>query len=231
MSQQKHTWFTSDLHIGHRKVAGIRGFWDEDKVVDVFPQDVDGFEMSVECLPDTQEHDLVMAENWDAVVRPGDTVYVLGDISINGGEHALKWMDARPGNKILVAGNHDPVNPMFRTAEKAFPRWMQTFDMIVPFMRKRLSGQNVLLSHFPYESWGDGPERGGAETSRHNQYRLPEMDLPLLHGHTHGPERAHGNMFHVGVDAWGMQLVPQETIQDWLTTEYAEYKETQNAHG
>lgn len=222
----KNIFYTSDLHIGHRKVAGIRGFWDEDHVSDVPQVLADGsIETMPEALPDTDEHDRVLADNWDAVVHPEDTVYVLGDISINGGEHALEWMDRRPGNKILVAGNHDPVNPMFRTAEKAFPRWMQTFDMIVPFMRKRLEGQNVLLSHFPYESWGDGPERGGAETSRHNQYRLPEMDLPLLHGHTHGPERAHGSMFHVGVDAWNMQLVRQEVIQEWLTDEYRTYKE------
>lgn len=218
----KNIFYTSDVHIGHRKVAGIRGFWDEDNVI------ATGFGMP-EALPDTHAHDEMLAENWDAVVRPGDTVYVLGDISING-DHALEWMDARPGHKVLIAGNHDPVNPMFRTAEAKFPRWMQTFDMIVPFMRKRLGGQNVLLSHFPYASYGEGPERGGAEESRHNQYRLPEMDLPLLHGHTHGKERGHENMFHVGVDAWDMQLVPQDTILTWLTTEYTEWKASQNAH-
>lgn len=215
----KNMYYTSDLHIGHRKVSGIRGFWDEDNVVST------GYGIP-EALPDTHAHDELLAENWDAVVRPGDTVYILGDISINGGDHALEWLDRRPGSKVLIAGNHDPVHPQFRTAEKNFKRWMETFDMIVPFMRRKLEGISFAMSHYPYESWGDGPERGGAEASRDNQWRLPDLGMPLLHGHTHGKERDHGNMFHVGLDAWNMQLVPQEVVQNWLVT----HKEGALAH-
>jgi calcineurin-like phosphoesterase family protein len=40
----------------------------------------------------------------------------------------------------------------------------------------------------------------------------------LLHGHTHDKQKAHdGNMFHVGLDAW-RELVPQETILDWISS-------------
>jgi calcineurin-like phosphoesterase family protein len=195
-------WYTSDLHIGHKLVAGKRGFWDEDNV------DEEG-----NCLPDVVEHDLTLAQNWDAVVAPDDVVFVLGDISINGRQPALDWIGARPGIKHLITGNHDPVWTQNRKALGLQRHWLSYFETINEFVRRKLEGETILLSHFPYESWGDGPERPG---SRWNQYRLPELGDRLLHGHTHGTEREHGTMFHVGVDAWDLQLVPQSAVQDWI---------------
>lgn len=58
-----------------------------------------------------KNHDRRIAENWDAMVRPSDTVLLVGDHS-----WALKFQDARldleyiaqrPGHKIMVRGNHD----------------------------------------------------------------------------------------------------------------------------
>lgn len=195
-------FYTSDLHIGHRLVAGIRGHRDEFHI--------DGIDT---WTANTAKHDAWLADVWDAQVKPDDTVYVLGDMSINGGQHALDWIAARPGTKHLIAGNHDPVHPSHRTATKNLPHWLEYFETAQPFLRRKLVGKDVLLSHFPYASWGDGPGRPG---SRYDQYRLPDLGTALLHGHTHGPERDHDNMFHVGIDAWG-KLVSQETIIDWLS--------------
>jgi len=196
-------WYTSDIHVGHRLVAGIRGF---NAVLD---------DEGKPSPDDVAEHDRVLGANWDAVVKPGDQVYVLGDISINGGQHALDWIAARPGTKHLIAGNHDPVHPMDRRATKKTPHWLGYFETVQPFMRRKLGGQDLLLSHFPYASWGDGE---GREGSRYDQYRLPDLGAKLLHGHTHGTERGHGTMLHVGVDAWGLSPVPQQAVIDWMTT-------------
>jgi len=205
-------FYTSDLHIGHKFVAGLRGFWDEDNVVGDYVNPYVG-EHTAEALPDTDAHDSWLADIWDSTVKKDDQVFVLGDISINGGQHALDWIAARPGTKHLIAGNHDPVGPWDRRAVKKLPEWLKYFETVQPYLRRKLNGQNLLLSHFPYQSWGDGPERDG---SRFDQYRLLELDLPLLHGHTHGTERAHGNMLHVGVDAWKGNLVSQEYVMSWL---------------
>lgn len=201
-------FYTSDLHIGHRFVAGIRGFVHEDERSMEFGLN------PIERV-DTGAHDAELARNWDAVVGPKDTVYVLGDISINGKQHALDWIAERPGTKHLIAGNHDPVHPgIYRTrAHKLMPHWLQYFETIQPFTTRKLEGRYVMLSHFPYAAWGDGPERDG---SRYDQYRLPDMGALLLHGHTHGREKNHGNEFHVGVDAHGLRPVPQDTILDWI---------------
>lgn len=48
-------WFTSDLHLGHKLVSGLRGFWQ--------PQ------VDLISVPDTLAHDAELAKNWDAVVK------------------------------------------------------------------------------------------------------------------------------------------------------------------
>jgi predicted phosphohydrolase len=52
-----------------------------------------------------------LGRNWDEKVRPDDYVIVAGDISWatrpNEVEGDLAWLDARPGKKLLLKGNHD----------------------------------------------------------------------------------------------------------------------------
>lgn len=57
------------------------------------------------------DHPLPLQRAWDAKVRPEDVVIVAGDISWasrpNEVQEDLAWLDARPGRKILLRGNHD----------------------------------------------------------------------------------------------------------------------------
>lgn len=50
-------------------------------------------------------------KNWTRIVQEKDTVVVAGDISwalnLEGAVYDLKWIDALPGRKILMKGNHD----------------------------------------------------------------------------------------------------------------------------
>jgi predicted phosphohydrolase len=57
------------------------------------------------------EHPAPLQRAWDALVSPEDVVIVAGDISwatrpteVQGD---LAWLDARPGRKVLLRGNHD----------------------------------------------------------------------------------------------------------------------------
>jgi calcineurin-like phosphoesterase family protein len=183
------THYTSDLHLGHGAVADKRGF------------------------TSTREHDELIRLSWIASVQPDDTVYVLGDVAVSGFDYALGVLADLPGRKHLIAGNHDPVHPMHRrTFAAKMPRWEEVFETVSPFVRRRVAGHEVLLSHFPYASWGDGAREG----SRFNQYRLVDAGVPLMHGHTHGIERAHGHSLHIGLDAWGMAPVRQDSVIYWL---------------
>lgn len=207
-------WFTSDLHIGHPFVANERASaaaitapWAARN-----PRWINHFA--------TRWHDDALARNWDRLVRKDDLVWVLGDASIGGVarvDRALAWIDERPGRKKLIAGNHDPVHPgINRDYAKWLPRYLRVFEEVLPFARRRVAGQNVLLSHFPYH--GDSH----SSTERYTQWRLPDMGEWLLHGHTHSSKAydpAAPRSIHVGVDAWSLTPVPLDAIERIIASE------------
>lgn len=200
-----NVFFTADLHLGHKRVAGIRGFWDEDNVTDTEDGPV--------CAPDTDAHDQMIVDVWESMIGPRDIVFVLGDIAVTDTDQALSILASLPGQKHLIAGNHDPVHPMHtRGFARHFRAFSQVFETVSSVRSRKINGTKVMMSHFPFASWGDGE---GREGSRHDEWRVPDLGQPLLHGHTHGQERQHDNMFHVGWDAWG-QPVPESWIAAWL---------------
>lgn len=190
-------FFTSDLHIGHRFVAGLRGF------------------------DNIEDHDAHLAARWDAVVNPNndrpDQVWVLGDISVGGNRaetNALAWLLQRPGQKHLIAGNHDHAHPMFRDSHRWQRKYLGVFESVQPFAVRKVKGRYIKLSHFPYQ----GSEFGDhTDEERYPAWRLPDTGNYLLHGHTHTAERQHGREIHVGVDAWNLAPVPLETIEDMIS--------------
>jgi calcineurin-like phosphoesterase family protein len=180
------TYFTSDPHIGHKLVAGLRGFID--------PED----------------HDNILAENWDRLVKPDDVVWVCGDISAGDAAQrkALAWLCRRPGRKHLILGNHDGPHPNNRDAHKWFSLYMGAFESVASGARRRVLGRNVLLSHFPYT--GDHREK-----DRYDQWRLRDKGEILIHGHLHDPDRRRvGNQIHVGLDAWDLTPVPLMKVEE-----------------
>lgn len=56
-------------------------------------------------------HPEKIAENWDAMVAPEDTVLIAGDHSwelrFDGATADLEWIANRPGAKLMIRGNHD----------------------------------------------------------------------------------------------------------------------------
>ena len=168
------TFFTSDLHLFHDKVAKLRGF------------------------PDWASHDEWLTGTWRRHVRKDAVVWVLGDLT--GGGHlneALHVLNELPGRKRLVLGNHDPAHPLNLDAHKYMPRMLQAFEQVTVAAKVKVDGRSVMLSHFPYV--GDsGP------VDRHTSWRLRDEGRPLLHGHTHQTQPSLGgdHVISVGWDAW-----------------------------
>lgn len=215
------TWFTSDLHIGHRWAASVR-----------FPSG-----------GDVAAHDAHLAEQWDKWVRHDDLVWVLGDLSMeSGARNAIEWIRERPGTKHLITGNHDRCHTGIHRDGYAYTAtYLTAFHSVQPFLRRRIftknhGAQEVLLSHFPYRGspYGDRYE-GSDPFNRFEQWRLPNMGAWLLHGHTHSTDRQHGRSIHVGVDAWDWALVSLETItammEAWNPDVVARLETWMSVHG
>lgn len=210
------TYFTSDLHIGHRLVAGIRGFWTPAE---------DG-----NSVPDTDAHSGAIAATWLNVVKPDDIVWVLGDLCVSAGSWpaVLDLISKLPGRKRLVCGNHDPVSSIHKTAWKFQRSAFEVFETVQDFAAIKLAGRTVLLSHYPYSGTGAeglrGPDQIQCE-ERYTEFRLTDCGRALLHGHTHGSERLHLSdagtpQVHVGLDAWNMKPVSQYEIERLLDTQH-----------
>lgn len=189
------TWFIGDTHFGHQKVSEIRGH------------------------RSTDAHDDAIRNKWVRQVHPEDVVYVLGDISsgrTDGEARALRILAGLPGHKRLIAGNHDSIAGIHRRPSPHVAEFRAVFEDIHDFSRIRVEGRDVLLSHYPYASQGDGPGRFG---SRYGQYRLPDQGAHLIHAHTHASHPTEGSYVGrelcVSWDAW-RRLVNIGDIAKWL---------------
>lgn len=56
------------------------------------------------------EMDEALVDRWNAVVSPGDTVYVLGDMFWCKAQDAIPILRSLKGQKFLIKGNHDRCN-------------------------------------------------------------------------------------------------------------------------
>jgi calcineurin-like phosphoesterase family protein len=186
-------WLSADLHLGHRLVAELRGFGD-----------------------DVAAHDQAVLDNWDRVVSGADQVWVLGDLAVSNPAQALMELRGLPGVKHLVTGNHDPASPIHRDSHKWQRRYLDVFESVQAYARRRYNGRGVLLSHYPYTT-----DRGFE--ARYPQWRLPDLGEFLLHGHTHSKERVTSpREVHVGLDAWSLEPVMLDeamNLFDWTMAE------------
>lgn len=95
---------------------------------------------------DLEQMEEVMVMLWNATVRKGDTVYILGDFCWGKADEWLRIIRQLNGTKVLITGNHDLTT---------FPAELKNqFADITPFKEivdngKDNSGRKVLLSHYP----------------------------------------------------------------------------------
>jgi len=126
MRRAKRFWL-SDSHVGHRLVAGKRGF------------------------ASVQEHDQTLLHNINSVVQDQDIVYHLGDVGIATDDYILEWVLQLNGTWNLITGNHDSVWPGHRRQRGSQKEWMQYFASIQAFGHTYIGSNEVVMSHFPYE--------------------------------------------------------------------------------
>ena len=165
-------YFTADLHIGHDKDF----IWEER-----------GFS-SVE------EHDKEILKRWNEVVKPEDTVYILGDLAL--GQNENEWDNVfynLNGNIFFIQGNHDTN----RRISIYQVRYIMNYIGAASFWKYKKKG--FYLSHYPtLVTNGDD-----------------KKFLWNLSGHTHSKNKFEYGQYHVynvAVDAHNCYPVSIEEI-------------------
>lgn len=112
----------------------------------------------------TEEMNRYFLQEWNKQITNGDTVYILGDLSLRGRNDELIALVAQlKGKKILIKGNHDDLSDY---------RYKQLFHEICDYKEVTdcIGGTayKLVLSHYPILMW-NGQHKGTI----------------LLYGHTH----------------------------------------------
>lgn len=177
------TFFTSDLHLGHRNI-------------------IDYCNRPFAGVPDMDE---ALVARWNATVAPGDTVYVLGDVALGKLADSLALAARLHGRKLLVPGNHDRPWEGHRKPSQHRLYEDAGFELLPSQVTIDLAGRPVLLCHFPYEGDSHGEDR-------YADKRPVDRGGWLLHGHVHDAWKRSGRMVNVGIDVWDYAPVSGETL-------------------
>lgn len=167
-------FFTSDTHFGHGNIIRYCN----------------------RPFRTSEEMDETLFANWQAVVRPQDTVYHLGDVAFGNREQVFATMERfrrLPGRKFLVPGNHDHRYP--ELIALGFAEVLPPLVSVAANSGAAGGNARLVLCHYPLQTW-DGVFRGARQ----------------LYGHVHGRIPANRLQCDVGVDVWGFAPARLEAV-------------------
>lgn len=169
-------YFTSDLHINHDQpfIYEARGF---NNIID---------------------HDTALLKNWNDIIQPEDTVYILGDLCL--GNNESEWNRIfynLKGKKYFIRGNHDTDRRVIM-----FERDYHIYNCGYANILKHSKKYHFYLSHYP--------------TYTANYDDDKKYPLINLAGHCHTKNKFSdmnkGFIYHVELDAHNMYPVSIEQI-------------------
>lgn len=169
-------WVTSDLHFNHINILK--------------------YEPESRPFDSVEEMNEELITRWNLVVRPTDTVYVLGDLAMGRIEDARACIERLHGKIILIRGNHDTKARLEMYKELG----IEVHDIFyLPY-----KGRWFIMCHFPIAS-----EEFIKMVIQDNS------EVVNLYGHVHhNAEKGYVNgTYHVGVDT--NNLMPVSLQQIW----------------
>lgn len=149
---------------------------------------------------DDMNQRLIVEHN--AVVKPEDVTYNLGDVSFAGLGRTAEILRQINGTYRVVPGNHDDKKMLRRLVE------MELIELLPPLFDLKVDQHRIVLCHFPLLSWS----------------RMQHGALHF-HGHCHGSlTEVDSRRADVGVDtAFGHGPVLLETVVNTLYARNGEY--------
>ena len=161
-------WYTADTHFGHENII-------------------------MHCarpFRSASHMDSVLIENMWKVVKPEDTLWIVGDFAFGRASKDVEWLEAMFGQlpgaeKHLVVGNHD-----------CGPTRCLPWTSVSHMAEVKDGGRRGVLCHYPMITW-NGARRGALQ----------------LFGHVHGQWLGTRNSVNVGVDVWDFMPVTFTDIE------------------
>lgn len=155
--------------------------------------------------------------NWNTIVLPDDTVYVLGDFSMAFRSVEL-FSNRLNGKKFLVPGNHDFCHSYHKKSRNPENRakWIKKYEengwTVLPEQTtlEIPSVGLVNVCHMPYQYEASVEEKG--DTDKYERFRLKNDGKWLLCGHVHEKWKTKNKQINVGVDVWGYKPVSIDQI-------------------
>lgn len=162
------TWFTADTHFGHMRII----------------------QLSKRPFASVEEMDEALIANWNALVKPGDDVWHLGDFNFRGPTLTPDYVKRLNGRIHLIRGNHD---------DGYAAKHRECFASFQDVKYLRLYGEKLYLSHYAHRVW---------RNSHHGAWHL--------YGHSHGCLPNYYRSMDVGVDACGYHPISFEAIGRYM---------------
>lgn len=166
-------WFTADTHFTHTNILKYCN----------------------RPFESIEEHDEILIQNWNRVVKPKEMVYHLGDVGFSfkakNPYRLITILQKLHGKIFLIRGNHDG------QAMISADRFVSVKDVHTLKHQK----QKLFLSHYSHRTW-PGAYRG----------------VPHLYGHSHGNLPDYGLSFDVGVDNWNYTPISFDQVMEKIET-------------
>ena len=170
-------YITSDCHFSHKNIIKYE------------PESRGQF-------TDINEMNETLVANWNSVVKPEDTIYVVGDFFMGPLTSIEPILSRLHGRIILVRGNHD--------TEPRINLYRQHGIEVKDIAYINYKGKFFTLCHFPYDS---------AEFAKMVSANNEECIFLYGHIHSNAPQGFVNNTYHIGVDT--NNLTPISIEQIW----------------
>lgn len=167
-------WFTADLHLGHANII----------------------KHCKRPFSSMEEMDAVLIDNINAVVSPGDRLFIVGDFCGQRRKAAmiqsyLSRINLNPEQIVLVLGNHDDEKESRKVFRHVHERYTAKHE-----------DQRIVLDHYALRVWN---------RSHHGTWHL--------YGHSHGnlADNPHSLSFDVGVDCHQFKPLNFNDVADLIS--------------
>lgn len=169
-------YFTSDCHFWHTNILT--------------------YEPETRPFDTIEEMNENIISNWNNVVKPEDTVYVLGDMFMGKISEIESIYNRLNGKVIVIRGNHETKNRLEEYARLGIE--VKDIEYI------QYKGAFFILCHFPI-----------LNEEFHKLVSENNGEVKILYGHIHSsaPKGWYNGTYHVGVDT--NNLTPISIQQIW----------------